>query len=35
MEAGVDVVDDEPLSGFTRFYVSDPFANRIELLSAS
>ena len=31
--AGVPVVDDEPLPGFDRFYVSDPFGNRIELLS--
>lgn len=31
--AGVPVVDDEPLPGFQRFYVSDPFGNRIELLS--
>ena len=31
--AGVDVVDDQPLPGFERFYVSDPFGNRLELLS--
>jgi hypothetical protein len=31
--AGVPVGDDEPLPGFHRFYVSDPFGNRIELLS--
>ncbi len=30
--AGVNVVDDEPLEGFTRVYVNDPFGNRIELL---
>jgi catechol 2,3-dioxygenase-like lactoylglutathione lyase family enzyme len=30
--AGVDVVDDEPLEGFDRVYVHDPFGNRIELL---
>jgi hypothetical protein len=29
---GVNVVDDEPLEGFTRVYVNDPFGNRIELL---
>ena len=26
------IVDDEPLAGFNRRYVSDPFGNRIELL---
>jgi catechol 2,3-dioxygenase-like lactoylglutathione lyase family enzyme len=31
-EAGVDVVEDEPLPGYDRVYVSDPFGNRIELL---
>jgi catechol 2,3-dioxygenase-like lactoylglutathione lyase family enzyme len=30
--AGVTVVTDEPLNGYTRIYVSDPFGNRIELL---
>ncbi len=30
--AGFDVQDDEPLDGFDRAYVSDPFGNRIELL---
>lgn len=30
--AGVDVVDDQPLPGFDRFYVSDPFGNRLEFL---
>jgi len=29
---GYRVVDDEPLAGFDRAYVSDPFGNRIELL---
>lgn len=29
---GVTVVMDEPLEGFNRIYVSDPFGNRIELL---
>jgi len=33
-EAGVSIVDDHPLPMFTRFYVSDPFGNRIELLSS-
>ena len=31
--AGVSVVDDQPLPGFNRFYVFDPFGNRIELLA--
>jgi catechol 2,3-dioxygenase-like lactoylglutathione lyase family enzyme len=30
--AGVAVVTDEPLPGYDRAYVSDPFGNRIELL---
>lgn len=30
--AGVPVVDDEPLEGYDRVYVSDPFGNRIELM---
>lgn len=30
--AGVPVVEDEPLPGFDRVYVSDPFGNRLELL---
>ena len=30
--AGVKVVDDQPLEGFDRVYVDDPFGNRIELL---
>ena len=32
-EAGVAVVDDEPLPGFERWYASDPFGNRLEFLS--
>ena len=32
-DAGVSVVDDQPLPGFSRFYVLDPFGNRIELLA--
>ncbi len=31
-EAGYRVVDDEPLDGFDRIYVDDPFGNRIELM---
>ncbi len=30
--AGVSIVDDEPLEGYDRAYVDDPFGNRIELL---
>ena len=30
--AGVQIVDDEPLEGFDRVYVHDPFGNRIELM---
>lgn len=30
--AGHIVVDDEPLEGYDRVYVSDPFGNRIELM---
>lgn len=30
--AGVAVVTDEPLEGYERIYVADPFGNRIELL---
>src|SRR3954451_4658631 len=31
-EAGFTVVDDEPLDGYDRVYVSDPFGNRVELM---
>ena len=31
-EAGVPTVTDEPLAGFQRVYISDPFGNRIELM---
>ncbi len=31
-ESGVKIVDDEPLAGWLRVYVSDPFGNRIELM---
>ena len=30
--AGVAVTDDEPLAGYDRVYVSDPFGNRLELI---
>lgn len=30
--AGYAVATDEPLAGFERVYVTDPFGNRIELL---
>ena len=30
--AGFAVTDDEPLDGYDRVYVTDPFGNRIELL---
>jgi catechol 2,3-dioxygenase-like lactoylglutathione lyase family enzyme len=30
--AGHTVVDDEPLDGYDRVYVNDPFGNRIELM---
>lgn len=33
--AGFDVNDDEPLDGFDRIYVTDPFGNRIELMQPS
>jgi len=33
--AGVAVRDDEPLDGYLRVYVDDPFGNRLELLEPS
>jgi catechol 2,3-dioxygenase-like lactoylglutathione lyase family enzyme len=30
--AGYQVASDEPLAGYERVYVSDPFGNRIELM---
>lgn len=30
--AGLTVKDDEPLHGYDRVYVDDPFGNRIELM---
>ncbi|MBW8859749.1 MAG: hypothetical protein JF570_08465, partial [Caulobacter sp.] len=32
VEAGYALKDDEPLEGYDRVYVDDPFGNRIELL---
>ncbi|HUR49822.1 MAG TPA: VOC family protein [Acidimicrobiales bacterium] len=31
-EAGCEVAEDQPLAGYDRVYVSDPFGNRIELM---
>jgi catechol 2,3-dioxygenase-like lactoylglutathione lyase family enzyme len=31
-EAGYHPIDDEPLVGYIRFYLNDPFGNRLELL---
>jgi catechol 2,3-dioxygenase-like lactoylglutathione lyase family enzyme len=31
-QAGVEAVADEPLLGYDRVYVQDPFGNRIELM---
>ena len=31
-EAGIVIADAEPIPGVSRFYVSDPFGNRIELM---
>jgi len=33
--AGVEVVEDEGLPGYDRFYVDDPFGNRLEFLTES
>ena len=30
--AGIETMEDEPLEGYDRFYVSDPFGNRLECL---
>jgi len=30
--AGFGVVDDEPLEGYARVYVDDPFGNRLEVM---
>lgn len=34
-KAEVEIVRDQPLPGFDRIYVSDPFGNRLELLETS
>ncbi len=31
-QSGVAIVDDAPLEGFQRFYIHDPFGNRLELI---
>ena len=31
-DAGLRVVDDEPLAGYDRVYADDPFGNRIEFM---
>jgi catechol 2,3-dioxygenase-like lactoylglutathione lyase family enzyme len=31
-DAGVELVDDEPLEGYDRIYAYDPFGNRLELM---
>ena len=31
-ERGVEVIDDDPMEGYLRVYISDPFGNRIELM---
>ena len=33
-EAGYHLVDDDPLEGYERIFVDDPFGNRIELVEA-
>ncbi len=33
--AGFEVVEDEPLAGYNRRYVADPFGNRLELMEPS
>jgi catechol 2,3-dioxygenase-like lactoylglutathione lyase family enzyme len=34
-QQGFAPYDDEPLAGFIRFYVADPFGNRLEFLEPS
>lgn len=29
---GFEIVDDEPMAGYKRIYIADPFGNRLELL---
>ena len=31
-KAGIAVAEDEPLAGYKRVYVTDPFGNRLELM---
>ncbi|MEZ5218357.1 MAG: glyoxalase [Ilumatobacteraceae bacterium] len=31
-DVGIDTIEDQPLAGYDRCYVSDPFGNRIELM---
>src|SRR5262245_45884976 len=31
-DAGIEVIEAEPLAGYTHVYASDPFGNRIELM---
>jgi catechol 2,3-dioxygenase-like lactoylglutathione lyase family enzyme len=31
--AGMAIVEDQPLTGYERFYVDDPFGNRLEFLA--
>jgi len=33
--AGVEVVEAEPLTGYSHVYIADPFGNRIELMERS
>ncbi len=33
--AGVATVEDEPLPGYRRFYIADPFGNRVEILQSN
>jgi catechol 2,3-dioxygenase-like lactoylglutathione lyase family enzyme len=35
LAGGFQVVDDEPLDGYRRVYVNDPFGNRLELMEQS
>ncbi len=31
-KAGIETSDDKPVEGYSRFFASDPFGNRIELM---
>lgn len=35
LDRGYSVIDDDLLPGFDRFYLDDPFGNRLEFLAAS